>query len=69
MPASVTNIETVWAARAERVRQSQARTDVRGMTRPVRDADERAFLAASGQLGPFRESGVVIERIRLDLPE
>ncbi len=41
--------------RLARVRRSQARADVTGMTRPPRDADERAFLAARGRLGPFGE--------------
>jgi hypothetical protein len=44
-----------WAERLARVRRSQARTDVTGMTRPPLDPDERAFLAARGRLGPFRE--------------
>ena len=45
----------VWTTRLERVRRSQARTDVAGMRRPPRDAAERAFLAARGLLGPFGE--------------
>lgn len=44
-----------WPIRAARVRRSQARTDVGGMTRPPRDPDERAFLKRTGQEGPFRE--------------
>jgi hypothetical protein len=45
----------VWAQRLERVRRSQARTDVSGMRRPPRDPDERAFLAERDLLGPFPE--------------
>lgn len=44
-----------WAERLERVRRSQARTDVRGMTRPPRDPVERAFLRRIGREGPFVE--------------
>lgn len=44
-----------WPERLARVRQSQARTDVSGMTRPPRDPEERAFLERTGQTGPFRE--------------
>lgn len=32
------------------------------MTRPARDPDERAFLARTGQLGPFVESAAIIRR-------
>jgi hypothetical protein len=45
----------VWAQRLERVRRSQARTDISGMRRPPRDPDERAFLAERDLLGPFPE--------------
>lgn len=51
-----TNLETVWEKRLARVRRSQARADVSGMTRPPRDPDERAFLSAIGRLGPFVET-------------
>jgi hypothetical protein len=44
-----------WADRLERVRRSQARTDVRGMTRPSRDPVKRAFLRRIGREGPFIE--------------
>lgn len=44
-----------WPGRLARVRRSQARTDVSGMTRPPRDPEERAFLERTGQAGPFRE--------------
>ena len=45
----------VWEERLRRVRKSQARVDVRGMRRPPRDPDERAFLAQVGALGSFPE--------------
>ena len=45
-----------WQSRLKRVRRSQARTDVTGMTRPPRDPDERGFLRRTGQEGPFREA-------------
>lgn len=51
----VPDLALLWDERLARVRRSQARTDVRGMTRPPRDPDERAFLAARGLLGPFAE--------------
>lgn len=47
--------EAVWARRRIGVEQVKARADVRGMTRPVRDPDEAAFLKRTGQEGPFRE--------------
>lgn len=46
----------VWPERLKRVRRSQSRTDVRGMTRPPRDLDERRFLAERDLLGPFEEA-------------
>ena len=49
------DVSLLWSERLARVRRSQARTDVAGMTRPPRDPDERAFLAAGGGLGPFAE--------------
>ena len=52
----IPNIELEWAKRCERVRRVNARIDPRGMTRPARDPDERRFLEAAGQLGPFTES-------------
>jgi hypothetical protein len=45
----------LWEKRLERVRRSQARTDISGMCRPPRDRDERAFLRERDQLGPFPE--------------
>jgi hypothetical protein len=44
-----------WPIRLQRVRRSQARVDVVGMTRPARDPDEREFLRRTGQEGPFSE--------------
>jgi len=49
----------VWVTRLDRVRRSQARTDVTGMRRPPRDAAERSFLAARGLLGPFGEDSTL----------
>jgi hypothetical protein len=50
------DISELWSVRLARVRQSQARTDPSGMTRPPRDPDERAFLRRVGQEGPFKEA-------------
>ena len=65
----IPNLEVEWAERAARVRGVQARTDPMGMTRPRRDPDERCFLAAMGQLGPFIESGVGLGLVPLDVPK
>jgi hypothetical protein len=68
MREEISNIELSWAARAERVARSQARTNPSGMTRPRRAPDERAFLARTGQLGPFIES-VLVECVLGRSPE
>ena len=69
----VPNLELEWAERYERVRRVNARIDPRGMTRPARDPDERLFLEAAGQLGPFRESLIAVPvfalPVALDVPE
>jgi len=52
----LTDLRQVWPERLARVRASHGRTDTSGMTRPPRDADERQFLEARGQLVPLRES-------------
>lgn len=44
-----------WAVRIERIRRYRQRSDPRGMTRPPRDPDERAFLRDTGQEGPYVE--------------
>lgn len=49
-------LDQSWESRLARVRRSQARVNVAGMTRPPRDPDERFFLAQTGQLGPFVEA-------------
>ena len=49
------DLRQVWPERLARVRASQARTITSGMTRPRRNASERAFLEARAQLGPFQE--------------
>lgn len=58
----IRNLEQDWPDRVARVQRSQSRTDTTGMTRPARDPDERAFLARTGQLGPFAESAIVVRR-------
>lgn len=69
----IPNLELDWAERYERVRGVNARIDPRGMTRPARDPDERRFLEAAGQLGPFSESvvrtPVVALPVSFDVPE
>ena len=66
----IPNLELEWAERYERVCGVSARIDPRGMTRPPRDPDERSFLEAAGQLGPFSESILVpVVPVRLDVPE
>lgn len=65
----IPNLEVDWPERYERLRRVGARIDPRGMTRPPRDPDERCFLAATGQLGPFTESAVVELRVAFDVPE
>jgi hypothetical protein len=52
---AIPDLAVMWPTRLVRVRRSQARTVTLGMTRPPRDPDERAFLAARGGLGPFTE--------------
>lgn len=44
-----------WEIRIERIRRYRQRSDPRGMTRPPRDPDERAFLRRTGQEGPYVE--------------
>lgn len=44
-----------WSVRIERIRRYRQRSDPRGMTRPARDPDERAFLRETGQEGPYVE--------------
>jgi hypothetical protein len=55
MSNSLPDLREKWAERLERIRRSQARTDVRGMTRPPRDPVEREFLRRIGREGPFIE--------------
>ena len=45
----------LWPERLRRVRRSQERTEIRGMTRPPRDPAESAFLEEQGSPGPFPE--------------
>ena len=53
---TIEELRAVWATRYARVLEVLVRADTTGMTRPPRDPDERAFLAARGELGPFREA-------------
>jgi hypothetical protein len=55
MKESLPDLREKWAERLERVRRSQARADIRGMTRPARDPVERAFLRRIDREGPFIE--------------
>jgi hypothetical protein len=55
MKKSLPDLREKWIERLERVRRSQARADVQGMTRPSRDPMERAFLRRIGREGPFSE--------------
>ena len=64
----IPNLELEWAERYARIRRVNARIDARGMTRPTRDPDERRFLEATGQLGPFSESVVRIPVVALLVP-
>jgi hypothetical protein len=49
-------LERLWAIRARRVAAVRARIAERGLTRPPRDPDERAWLAERDALGPFVEA-------------
>ena len=51
----LSELRAKWERRRVGVRQVNARSDVRGMTRPARDPDEAAFLKETGQEGPFVE--------------
>jgi hypothetical protein len=44
-----------WEKSLERVRRVNARSDVHGMTRPLRNPDEREFLRRIGREGPLQE--------------
>ena len=49
------DLSVEWEVRIERIRRYRQRSDPRGMTRPPRDPDERAFLQDTGQEGPYVE--------------
>jgi hypothetical protein len=51
----LSELRAKWARRRVGVQQVNARSDIRGMTRPARDPDEAAFLRETGQEGPFLE--------------
>ena len=51
----LTELRRMWRRREARSADVRARTDPRGMTRPARDPDERAFLRSIGGEGPFTE--------------
>lgn len=42
-----------WPERLGRVKRSQQRTDLAGLTRPARDPEKQAALEELGQEGPF----------------
>ena len=52
---TIEDLDRLWRERGEHSRRSQARMSPMGMMRPPRDPDERAFVAARGQLGPIVE--------------
>ena len=56
-------LEQIWSARRQAMRSRLARIDPRGMTRPARDPDERAWLAERGE-GTFIESDEAAELAR-----
>ncbi|HWK89684.1 MAG TPA: hypothetical protein VNP72_06800 [Longimicrobium sp.] len=51
----LSELRAMWAQGRERLEDVLRRTDPRGMTRPARDPDERAFLESIGGEGPFVE--------------
>ena len=48
-------LRSIWAERAEAAERAKQSIDTRGMTRPLRDRAERAWLEAHGLEGPFLE--------------
>lgn len=54
----LTAFERTWESRRGAVAQVVQRTTREGMTRPVRDADERRWLASRGELPPVIEISV-----------
>ena len=51
----LTELRQRWQAQRAPLREILSRIDVTGMTRPARDADERAWLDARGETGVFGE--------------
>jgi hypothetical protein len=47
----LTDLRRMWEARRVAMRAILARIDPRGLTRPARDPDERAWLAERGESG------------------
>jgi hypothetical protein len=46
-------LKATWVERLARVKRSQKRADITGMTRPPRDSQKQAALDETGQAGPF----------------
>lgn len=53
-----TPFREAWARRRARIEDLRARIDPRGMTKPARPPEERAWLEARGEAGPFTEVDV-----------
>lgn len=51
----LTEFEEIWARRRARMASGFQRVDLTGMTRPRRNPDEAAWLAARGELPPTIE--------------
>ena len=49
------SLQRAWARRVQAAAEVRMRTDPRGMTRPARDEEERAYLAGLGKEGVFQE--------------
>ncbi|HEX6054164.1 MAG TPA: hypothetical protein VFZ21_33070 [Gemmatimonadaceae bacterium] len=57
-------LRRIWAARAEALRDILQRFDHRGMTRPARDPEERAWLAEQGREQWFTDDERYVEAAR-----
>ena len=56
MELDLTELRRMWSERRARLDAILRRVDTRGMTRPARDPEERAWLAEqAGRSGPFVE--------------
>lgn len=61
----LTTLRRTWNARREALRAILRRIDPRGMTRPAREPEERAWLEERGQAGAFIEDDQYAEAARL----